>query len=485
MKPKHAIKPLLISGFFLLFSGISIADTKGQSDEFWREWSAILYFIDGEFKINNPRFLLSYEDPSPASELQMYLRYLKQNERVCKYPARYQILVKYNLALPSLPICEELGEYEAKAPTDEFKYIYASESLSSIAGMMGHGFIMGEGKNNQGEMIQHSFSFYTDLRTANQFTLALDAFVFGMDGIFALRPYSRDLQRYLNAEERDIWELTLKLNSYQTLLLRNALWELKDVRPQYLFQSFNCATLTLYTLSIIEPRILDYEILFVTPLDIFKGLLKTEMVRKTVVKTPQRIMPSNPANKLQDSIFSLSVNKNGLNLSFVPASHYMRTVKNNTSSELLIGAFELNLPEKQIENITLYNLTSLNDQDNAFSKSIDISWERGEIGSSWNMSYNIGYTYNLQGVRFSVLPGISYSTHNSKINFNNKVFISKLLFSDIKMVYSLESQSYQDDSSSKTQSFTVSKRLNDSIVYLKLEEDGGSKIFEVGYDYHF
>lgn len=485
MKPNYVIKPLIISGFFLLFSGISLAGTKEPSDEFWREWRSILYFIDGEFKIDNPRFLLSYENPSPASELQMYLRYLKQNERVCKYPARYQILVKYSLAPPSLTLCEELGEYESKAPTDEFKYIYASESLSSIAGMMGHGFIMGEGKNNQGEMIQHSFSFYTDLRTANQLTLALDAFVFGMDGVFALRPYSRDLQRYLNVEERDIWELTLKLNSYQTLLLRNALWELKDVRPEYLFQSFNCATLTLYTLSIIEPRILDYEILFVTPLDIFKGLLNTEMVRKTVVKTPQRIMPSNPANKLQDSIFSLSVNKKGLNLGFVPTSHYMRTVKNNTNSELLIGAFELNLPKKQVESVTLYNLTSLNDRSDVFSKSIDISWKRRVIGSSWRVSYNIGYTYNLQGFGFSVLPGISYTTYNSKINFNNKIFISKLLFSDIKMVYSLESQLYQSDSSSKTQSLTISKRLKDSVVYFKVEEYDDSNIFEVGYDYHF
>jgi hypothetical protein len=471
---------------FFLPTDILNAEELKTNKAFWNEWESLIYLIDGEFQIKNSNFLLSHESPSSKKELTLYIQYLKKNKIICKYPARYNFLFKYNLTNKIENKCPELIEYEKKAPINSFKYIYASESLTSITGMLGHGFLMGEYSNVGEKLIQHSFSFFTDLRQANQITLAFDAFVFGMDGIFALKPYQQDLNRYLKTENRNVWELELDLTSEEVTLLRNILWELRDVYPRYLFQSFNCATLTLYAISIIKPEILSYHILFVTPLDIFQALTSLNLVKKTKVWSPTPEKVVNPAFRIQDSLVGISHSQNGPSFIFTPASHYFRTIKqiNDTSSELLISAIELELKTFNIKKLTLYELTNLNTNENFSSKSVSIYMDNTNFNKNWFISYNIGTSIKYKGNIFSVLPGIGFNATNSKPYFTLKSYYSINFSHEIKFSASTEKKWLNGKSNISEYNLTLSKRINDYILYLEINESEKT-IMKIGFDYHF
>jgi hypothetical protein len=483
--PYKKLSLFILAAFFLSINITNAKELKTNRD-FWSEWGALLYLIDDEFKIKSPNFLLSYESPSLKKELTLYIQYLRKNNTVCKYPARYNLLLKYNLITKVQKKCPELTEYEKKAPINSFKYIYASESLTSITGMLGHGFLMGEYKNKGEEIIQHSFSFFTDLRQANQITLAFDAFAFGMEGIFALKPYQQDLNRYLKTENRNVWELELDLTDHEVASLRNILWELRDVYPKYLFQSFNCATLTLYAISIIKPEILNYQIMFVTPLDIYQALTSLNLVRTTKVWSPTPEKVVNPAFRIQDSLFGINYSRNGASLTFTPASHYFRTIKqtNDKNSELLISALELDINKFKIKKLNLYELTNLNTNKTFSSKSVSIYMDNTNFDKNWFLSYNVGTSVKYKDNVFSVLPGIGFNATTSNPYLSLKLYYSINFTHEIKVSAFSEKKWFNSKTSIFEYNVTLSKRLNNYIFYLGFNKDE-KIIVNVGLDYHF
>ena len=140
------ISLLFLVAFFLPTNNLNAEELK-VDQAFWDKWESLIYLIDGEFQIKNSNFLLSHESPSAKKELTLYIQYLKKKNIICRYPARYNLLLEYHLVNKIDNKCPELIEYEKKAPINSFKYIYASESLTSITGMLGHGFLMGEYSN--------------------------------------------------------------------------------------------------------------------------------------------------------------------------------------------------------------------------------------------------------------------------------------------------------------------------------------------------
>lgn len=383
---------------------------------FEAQWERLIYF-NQSFRINTPAFLLSYDDPSPAKELERTVEYFQRSLEVCKYPARYSLLLWHKKIEPIDRVCLELREYWDLAPADEFKYVLAGRSVDSITSMMGHGFLASEGKVlSSSEFVSHSYAFYTDLRQASSLTLAYDAFIGGMRGSFALRPYQRDVDRYLNVENREVWELYLDLDEKSRQLLRDSLWELKDVEPTYYFQSFNCATLTLYALAIVNPDLLNYEKLFVSPDDIYKALRLERMVSRVT-----NILPANysersenyePLQNPQDSILGVHMLNNETIVSFTPASHNLRTIfpDNQPSSQFKIVAFDYNVSKQSFESFYLLDYLDFKDYDLGWSKAVSFNYADGSYKNldkkNYHAQYLIGAGKDPDSLHYGILSGV-------------------------------------------------------------------------------
>ncbi len=250
-------------------------------------WSALLHLKDQKAKIQDPNFLLSYPKFNAKQELLLTLAELNKpgNTFYCRFPARFSFLSQYfSLSKPDIntmqsdPRCAELLTYQRKVPSESISVVYASEVLSSASSMMGHVFLKAEGDNDNGKLVQHSISFFTEFSTFNPLTLLYDGLFGGMDGFLIVRPYESDRHRYGVTEQRNVFEYTLQLDPGARQRIMAHVWELKDVEVKYLFQSYNCATLTLYVLGVGEPKLRQHEKWFVSPADVVKAVENEKLI---------------------------------------------------------------------------------------------------------------------------------------------------------------------------------------------------------------
>ena len=423
-------------GWFFLVSQLLVPSAESSDDaEFWRDWSRLIYTYDKPL-IASDRFLLSYDNFSIERELALTIEALKSDKTfVCRYPARSTFLESHGRIEPiSFDHCNDLMEYLEKVPMDSMHYVFASENLDSVTSMMGHGFLVAKGEDESGVTREHTFSFFAELGGGNPLTLFYQSMVSGMDGQFMVRPYWRDLQRYSEVEEREVWDYELKLSPEELSLLKLALWELNGVRPTYLFHSFNCATLTLYAIGINDDGMEDYDILFVSPLDIVKGIHVENKVAKTAVQLPPGVgaiiaergavalkdldsetllSVKDPMRIPQDSLVTASFSHNGFNLGFLPASHLLRTASfdRNASSELTIG--EVNFSsESGLEEFLLYgfkNYIPITEHSSSLSSEFYVGVSNQGIDTRKQMMgeamWLVGQTHHFNEFQVSLLAG--------------------------------------------------------------------------------
>lgn len=255
-------------------------------------WQALLHIKEDKPRILDPKFILSIGDFSSENELYKTLQLFQKQSKLgyCRFPARHHYLSQYfDLDQPSIDAtstkgkCNGFSTYQRKVPFNNLSLIYASEDLSSASSMMGHVFIKATGQNDNQKTVAHSVSFFTEYDTYNPFKLIYEGLLGGMSGFFIVRPYQNDLLRYSEKEQRNVFEYELVLTELDEKLIKLHIWELKDIKLSYLFQSYNCATLTLYVLSIGEPNLRQAEKLFVSPADVVKAVDKNELIKNTSV----------------------------------------------------------------------------------------------------------------------------------------------------------------------------------------------------------
>nr|WP_199066583.1 DUF4105 domain-containing protein [Chromobacterium sp. ASV5] len=209
------------------------------------EWRALLHSRRDQALIADPSFLLSLPSFSAEKELDATLQalYGGGQSALCRFPARYWWL-RRELGAPELPLanCPEIADFRARAPMDRISLVFASENQTQPASMLGHAFLKISGAMPDGQTREHAISFYTDADTWNVPKLLAESLVFGKNGYFALSPYHEQRQRYVDQEQRSLWEYDLALDAWQRELARLHLLELKQARLTYFFQKYNCAT---------------------------------------------------------------------------------------------------------------------------------------------------------------------------------------------------------------------------------------------------
>lgn len=254
------------------------------------KWLALLHLKNGQPQITDSRFILSGSDFSPKNELDetLTLIFRDLSRAKCKFPARYFLLdhfLKFDHSADSnTSACADLERYKSYVPFDEINLIYASEVLASASSMMGHAYLNAKGLNVNQTPVSHSVSFFTEFDSFNPAVLIYDGLISGMNGFFIVRPHEQDLHRYSQVEGRNVWSYSLDISDFDRMLIKLHIWELKDVDIAYLFQSYNCATLTLNILSIANSALREEDILFVSPLDVVKAANKHGIIKRIGVE---------------------------------------------------------------------------------------------------------------------------------------------------------------------------------------------------------
>lgn len=254
------------------------------------EWNGLLHANKGQSNIADNNFLLSLPTFSSAKELQKTIDFLYQGtpSQVCRFPARY-LWLRQHLNAPELPLdaCPEVIEFRQKAPIDEIKLVFASEMVAQPASMLGHAFLKFSGQNEQGQEVSHAISFYTDTNTYNLPKLLFDSMIIGMKGYFSLSDYNEKLQRYVDEEQRNLWEYQLSLSKFQKELIQLHILELKQTNLTYFFHKYNCATLLNFILTLSGKSISDSG-WSMTPKDVIKNAQQAGLIIDTRVTTPSR-----------------------------------------------------------------------------------------------------------------------------------------------------------------------------------------------------
>jgi hypothetical protein len=292
------IKSWLLPAFLILFGGdafgIGFQDASSKASQLILsenpKWISLLHINSNGPQIQDKRFILSGSEFSPEQELNktLALFFEQPHAAQCRFPARYFFLDHFldleSFGLKKSEYCTDLKKYKDYVPFEQLNLIYASEVLASASSMMGHSFLNAKGYNINQSEVSHSISFFTELDSFNPAALIYDGLVSGMKGLFIVRPFDKDLVHYSQTEGRNIWSYTLDINDFDRQLIKLHIWELKELDIEYLFQSYNCATLTLNILSIANFALKNEEILFVSPLDVVKAANKYQMIKNIGVE---------------------------------------------------------------------------------------------------------------------------------------------------------------------------------------------------------
>ena len=253
-------------------------------------WRNLLHINNNKASIYNSNFLLSYPNFTLKKEFSKTLKSffnrnkLDDTHTICKYPARY-LWIKNNLNLTDSDFpkvnCKSLKKYKALTSSEHINLVFVSENINSPSSMMGHVFFKISGKNKKNHITNNSVSFFTVINSINLPSLMVKSLLTGMQGYFILKPFHKDIDRYLKKENRNLWEYELELNKETRELIYLHFWELKDINIKYLFTGFNCATIVSNMLAISSKKYAKQSRLWLTPKDVIKDSKKYGLIKST------------------------------------------------------------------------------------------------------------------------------------------------------------------------------------------------------------
>ena len=264
-------------------------------------WKSLLHLHEDKPQIPHPDFLLTWPAFNPEAELRATLELLHTEGQAaaCRFPAR-TLWLQSQMALPNLDTekCPEIQEFVSKAPFEKLELVFADESVTQPASILGHSFLKISGAR-QGHLIEHAVSFYTHAETINLPKLLWESLITGKKGLFSLTPYALEERKYLEDEQRNLWYYEISTTPFQRSLIRNHLFELKNSELTYYFHRYNCATVLRNILGLggdLPPAPPGWS----TPKDIVKDLHAAGRVVNTQVQLADSWLVANLTGHMSD-----------------------------------------------------------------------------------------------------------------------------------------------------------------------------------------
>lgn len=341
-------------------------------------WNALIHAEPNQ-KITDEHFILSGADFSPENEwLATYRQLTISTEAICRFPARYRFMQAYT-DLPirnPLNICPEYRDFVERVPFEQLTLVYASVDVANPVTMMGHVMLATEGIDHKGQLKRNSISFSVDLEQIKLLKDGWRTLISGKEGYLAITPLKEHFAFYQNTEQRDVLSFTLILPERNLPLIRDHIWELKQPRLDYLFHSYNCATLTANILKVSQPE-LDVSY-WTSPLDVVQAADKNQMIVKSHLRPASRWQVNeitdedfhHPAKQNQDSQINVGLaNSKRLGtvttLEWLPTSHTLEDYQLSrfSDSELKIAGVtlehQLDSNKTELQRVDIYSMTKL------------------------------------------------------------------------------------------------------------------------------
>lgn len=266
-------------------------------------WRRLLHLHQGKPQISDSNFLITWPRFSPEAELLATVDLIRQEgqKAACRFPARTFWLQNQGFEFSAVDTnaCPEILEFTSKAPFERLELIFADESVTQPASILGHSFLSFEGSLND-RKIQHAVSFYTHAETINLPKLLWESLITGKEGIFALTPWAIEEKKYLEDEQRNLWRYEIKTDPYERALIRNHLFELRHARLTYFFQNYNCATLLNNILGL-TGKLPDNSRQWTTPKDVVKDAYTANLVTTTRVQLSDAWLTHQVASRTADA----------------------------------------------------------------------------------------------------------------------------------------------------------------------------------------
>jgi len=370
-------------------------------------WKSLLHTKNGKLNIKDPDFIISLNNYSLENELEKTIQSFFENSNniskhpICKFPARY-FWIKSELGLtddifPNVS-CPDFEEYKNKTSNQNISLIFVSEDISQPSSMMGHVFLKLSGQDNNTNYVAHAVSFYTVIGTVNIPILIIRSTLTGMKGFFSLLPYEEQIKKYLEVQNRNVWEYELDLPENVKKLIYYHIWELKDVKFKYLFTDYNCATVIYNILSLSSDEFLNHNnYLWITPKSVIKEASNDNLIRNT------KLVPSDKwkIRMLSETLDKESV-KNIYNYVDGKSAEHIRLSNNSKikilQCELIKTYIDYKYKNEKINtnefNIMDHNIMDIcNISGKVENVSIDLSQYKSPIKTFPERQVGIGYKY--------------------------------------------------------------------------------------------
>ncbi len=188
----------------------------------------------------------------------------QQRDLACRFPARVLISQRLTGQIWPVPPCVEYGDWKKRLDFHSLSLVYSTAYAGNPASVLGHNIL----KLNREDpstpayvesglpLLDYGIGFLarSDPRDGPVFYV-LNGLLGGYPGFFVLQPYYELVNTYAYAENRDLWELEIKLDADERELFLAHIWELIHyASAPYHFTHVNCSTMLLEILEAVRPH---------------------------------------------------------------------------------------------------------------------------------------------------------------------------------------------------------------------------------------
>jgi len=403
-----------------------------------KEWFKLLHYKSNligniESQVDGPNFFIHSNGKfQPDSEWVANLKAasdstdLSENSYRCKFPARYNWLLKENLIVPTEtePECTKYTEFIGEIGANSISLIFASNYMNNPTSAFGHVYLKlhkapKDSMPKSAGVSDYVINFGADITGIFIVKAIWQGFTGQFKGVYSTVPHDVNLMKYTYLENRNQWLLPLNFSEVELKRLVDHLWEMKSTHFNYYFLSENCAY---HLRTLLEASKFDLDLkekfvytphLFLTHLAESPGLVKEEIY-----------LPSN--NSVMNYLYDkLSTKEKG-------AVRKSLVENYSTDMEQMPDASKIKILDVLIQKHQYENwYIDLNDSLGK-SVSLNLLSERMKLGPSTDIKYEP----ELSPVHGSKLSSIDiegdYTVHQSKkIRLKYRPFFHSKLDNDV------------------------------------------------------
>ena len=221
--------------FFLFFLFCHGAAAKERLFAYDRQWLALLHYQSGIFSeyvgsIDSSGFYLAENGRyDPEAELRATVELFSKRvdrETICRFPARYKLLLNNGLIKKIDVKCEEYDEFLSDLRPAGITLLFTDAYMNNPSSMFGHTLLRIDTGRSGTQLLAHGANYgaFTEGKE-NTLLYAVYGLSGGYEAGWTVRPYHSVINTYNNIENRDIWEFQLDFSAEERDMLAAHLWE--------------------------------------------------------------------------------------------------------------------------------------------------------------------------------------------------------------------------------------------------------------------